>query len=99
MIRRAHVWLLPLAGLVALAFLVSGEVAATLAPALMMAAVLLSGRMPEEALIDRWRRPTRRRRDHLRAVHRHPVALPILVRPVGGAFAAALAMRPPPHGA
>lgn len=96
---RAHVWLLPVAGLLALALLISGEVAATMAPALAMAAVLLSGRMPGEALIDRWRRLPGRRRRHPKPACSRALTLPIVVRAVGGAFAAALAMRPPPHAA
>lgn len=92
-------WLVPLVAGVVLALLVSVDVALTMAPALALVAVLLTGRRPGEALIDRWRtQPSRSpaRRAPLRC---GLPELSLVVRPVGGRFAAALAMRPPPRTA
>jgi hypothetical protein len=86
------------AGLVsafALAFEVAPHVALLLAPAVALVLFLLFGLYPGEDLIERLR--ARRRPARLRAALRvgRPVGAP-RVRRVGGAFAFALAMRPPP---
>jgi hypothetical protein len=68
--------------------------ALTMAPAVLLLALLTAGVRPGERFIERWLdrgivRP-------LRAVSMPRPRLPIVVRPVGRRFASALAMRPPP---
>jgi hypothetical protein len=83
--------------LVGLGALVEPGLALTMAPALLLLALLTGGVRPGEALIER-----------LRARHAAPATpracsaprprLALVVRPAGRLLASALAMRPPPSG-
>jgi Zn-dependent protease with chaperone function len=83
--------------LVALAGLAEPGLALTMAPALILLALLTGGVRPGEALIERLcaraMRPVTRR---ARSAPRPRLAL--VVRPAGLEIASALAMRPPPSG-
>jgi len=84
--------------LLASAVVASPGLALTLAPALLLLALLAGGLRPGEALIERLR--DRRRETPLpRPAVRIPrPRLAHVVRPTGGPLASALAMRPPPSG-
>jgi hypothetical protein len=85
-----------MSALVASAGVVDPGLALTMAPALLLLALLTCGLRPGEALIDRLRaqaRPPARRA----ASHPRP-RLALVVRPAGRLLASALAMRPPPSG-
>ncbi len=66
-----------------------------LAPALVLIAVLLSGRAPGEQLLLRWAARRKRRPRAARTIERQYAA--VFVRRVGRLIADALAMRPPPR--
>jgi hypothetical protein len=66
-----------------------------LAPALVLVAVLLSGRAPGENLLVRWATRRKRRPRAARIIERQYAA--VFVRRVGRLIADALAMRPPPR--
>ena len=70
--------------------------ALSLAPALLLLALLARGIRPGERLIDRWRERFSVRK-HARAVSMPRPRLAVVVRPAGRLLASALAMRPPPH--
>lgn len=91
----SRAWALPVLALLLFAAALSVGVALTLAPALLLLAVLLLGHMPGEELLDRLRRAhTERRRRAPRRLSAPRLAL--VIRPAGRALAQALAMRPPP---
>ncbi|MDA0142500.1 hypothetical protein [Solirubrobacter deserti] len=84
--------------LLASALVASPGLALTMAPALLLLALLAGGFRPGEALIERLR--DRRRSTPLpRPAARAPRPRLVLVaRPTAGPLASALAMRPPPSG-
>lgn len=81
--------------LVAAALVVSPGVALTMAPALLLLALLAGGVRPGEALIERLR-DRRRTATPRRAASMPRPRLALIVRPTAGPVASALAMRPPP---
>jgi len=83
--------------LVATALVASAGLALTMAPALLLLALLAGGVRPGEALIERLR--DRRRATvppRPRAVSMPRPRLALIARPTAGPVASALAMRPPP---
>ena len=84
--------------LLASALVASPGLALTMAPALLLLALLAGGVRPGEALIERLR--DRHRTTPLpRPAARAPrPRLALVVRPTAGPVASALAMRPPPSG-
>jgi hypothetical protein len=83
--------------LVALAGLAEPGLAMTMAPALILLALLTGGVRPGEAFIERLRE--RRAPQHPVRAQDHPrPRLALVVRPAGRLIASALAMRPPPSG-
>lgn len=96
---RSCCWLVPVAVFVALAVLVSPLVALTMAPALLLFAVLLRGHLPGEELIERLRGRRRPERSRRVVGEVAPPRLVLVVRAAGRALAVALAMRPPPRAA
>jgi hypothetical protein len=84
--------------LVASALVASPGLALTMAPALLLLALLAGGVRPGEALIERLRDRRRTAPSRPRAVSMPRPRLALVVRPVAGPVACALAMRPPPSG-
>jgi len=82
--------------LVASAGLVDPGLALTMAPALLLLALLTGGVRPGEALITRLRDRAHTRAP--RAISHPRPRLALVVRPAGRQLASALAMRPPPSG-
>jgi len=82
--------------LVATALVASPGLALTMAPALLLLALLAGGVRPGEALIERLRDRRRATVRRLRAVSMPRPRLALVVRPTAGPVASALAMRPPP---
>jgi hypothetical protein len=82
--------------LVASALVASPGVALTMAPALLLLALLAGGVRPGEALIERLRDRRRIPAPPRRAVSMPRPRLALVVRPAAGPAASALAMRPPP---
>jgi hypothetical protein len=83
--------------LVALGAVVEPGLALTMAPALILLALLTGGVRPGEALIER----LRERRTGLAVARARSATSPrlaLVVRPAGRLIASALAMRPPPSG-
>ena len=84
--------------LVASALVASPGVALTMAPALLLLALLAGGVRPGEALIERLRDRHRTTPLPRPAAHAPRPRLALNVRPTAGPVASALAMRPPPSG-
>jgi hypothetical protein len=84
--------------LVASALVASPGLALTMAPALLLLALLAGGVRPGEALIERLRDRRRTGVPRLRAISMPRPRLAHVVRPAAGPVASALAMRPPPSG-
>ena len=82
--------------LVATALVASPGLALTMAPALLLLALLAGGVRPGEALIERLRDRRRATVRRLRAVSMPRPRLALVARPTAGPVASALAMRPPP---
>jgi hypothetical protein len=82
--------------LVATALVASAGLALTMAPALLLLALLAGGVRPGEALIERLRDRRRSAPPRPRAVSMPRPRLALVARPTGGPVASALAMRPPP---
>jgi hypothetical protein len=85
--------------LVGSALVASVGLALTMAPALLLLALLAGGVRPGEALIERLRgrrRSAAPRRPRAASTRRPRLAL--VARPAAGPVASALAMRPPPSG-
>lgn len=82
--------------LVATALVASAGLALTMAPALLLLALLAGGVRPGEALIERLRDRRRSAPPRPRAVSMPRPRLALVARPTAGPVASALAMRPPP---
>ncbi|MDA0183074.1 hypothetical protein OJ997_22385 [Solirubrobacter phytolaccae] len=82
--------------LVATALVASPGLALTMAPALLLLALLAGGFRPGEALIERLRDRRRPAVALPRAVSMPRPRLALIARPTAGPAASALAMRPPP---
>ncbi|RKQ91607.1 hypothetical protein C8N24_1430 [Solirubrobacter pauli] len=82
--------------LIATALVASAGLALTMAPALLLLALLAGGVRPGEALIERLRDRRRAAVPRPRAVSMPRPRLALVARPAAGPVACALAMRPPP---
>ena len=82
--------------LVATALVASAGLALTMAPALLLLALLAGGVRPGEALIERLRDRRHSTVPRPRAVSMPRPRLALVTRPTAGPVASALAMRPPP---
>lgn len=84
--------------LLASALVASPGLALTMAPALLLLALLAGGFRPGEALIERLRDRHREVPLPRPAMRARTPRLALIVRPTAGPVACALAMRPPPSG-
>lgn len=84
--------------LVASALVASPALALTMAPALLLLALIAGGVRPGEALLERLRDRRRSAAPPRRAVSTPRPRLALVARPTAGPVASALAMRPPPFG-
>jgi len=84
--------------LVATATVASPGLALTMAPALLLLALLVGGVRPGEALLERLRDRRLQAPVRPRATSMLRPRLALVVRPAGRLIASALAMRPPPSG-